>query len=170
MVHLAFRPTRLRSACVLIGIVAGGGARARSVATWTAVISASLLLIVTPIAIPQPSIDVWTLTQASVKAMLHGIHPYVIVAPDTYQGAYDFGYTTTVFPYMPLDLMVNAPSVALFGDYRFGLPDAIRSRARSCAPPAAAAGRRSQIDVATLTVALKPYQPFWWPPASSSRS
>jgi hypothetical protein len=145
----------------LIGIVAGGGARARTVATWTAVISASLLLIVTPIAIPQPSIDVWTLTQASVKAMLHGIHPYVIVAPDTYQGAYDFGYTTRVFPYMPLDLIVNAPSLALFGDYRFGLAIAFPITVALLR----SSGRRMRvgdhtIDVATLAVALQPYHAF----------
>jgi hypothetical protein len=146
---------------LLIGIVAGGGARARSVATWTAVASASVLLVVTPIAIPQPSIDVWTLTQASVKAMLHGIHPYVIVAPDTYQGAYDFGYTTMVFPYMPLDLIVNAPSVALLGDYRFGLAIAFPVTVAILR----AAGRRLQVgdhtlDVATLALALQPYSPF----------
>lgn len=146
---------------LLIGVAAGGGARARAVATWMAVASASLLLIVTPIAIPQPSIDVWTLTQASVKAMLHGIHPYAIVAPDTYQGAYDFGYRTVVFPYMPLDLIVNAPSVMLFGDYRFGLAIAFPVTVALLR----AAGRRMQVgdhtlDVATLTLALQPYSAF----------
>ena len=146
---------------VLIGVVAGGGARARAVATWTAVVSASVLLIVTPIAIPEPSIDVWTLTQASVKAMLHGIHPYLVVTPDTYRGAYDFGYTTMVFPYMPLDLIVNAPSVALFGDYRFGLAIAFPITVALLR----AAGRRMRVgdhtlDVATLALALQPYGAF----------
>jgi hypothetical protein len=64
---------------------------------------------------------VWVLTQASVRALLHGVHPYTVTAPDVYGGGYDFGYTTSVYPYMPLTLLVSAPAVALLGDYRFAL-------------------------------------------------
>jgi hypothetical protein len=146
---------------VLIGIVAAGSQRARRRATWTAVASATALLIATPIAMPAPTIDVWAVTQTSVLALLHGIHPYTVTAPDINRGLYDFGYTTTAYPYMPLDLLVNVPAVALLGDYRFGLA--------LCFPITIAllraAGRRlavaeHTIDVLTLTLALQPHAAF----------
>jgi hypothetical protein len=146
---------------VLIGIIAAGSQRARTRATWTAVASATALLIVTPIAMPHPAIDVWALTQTSVRALLHGIHPYTVAAPDVYRGVYDYGYTTSTYPYMPLDLLVSVPAVALLGDYRFGLA--------LCFPITIAllraAGRRlavaeHTIDVLTLTLALQPHAAF----------
>jgi hypothetical protein len=146
---------------VLIGIVAAGSRQARTRATWAAVASATALLIATPIAMPHPAIDVWALTQASVQALLHGIHPYMVTAPDVYRGVYDYGYTTSAYPYMPLDLLVNVPAVALFGDYRFGLA--------LCFPITIAllraAGRRlavqaHTIDVLTLVLALQPHAAF----------
>ena len=142
----------------LVGVVAGGSARARRYAIWTAVLSATALLIATPIAMPRPLIDVWILTQTSVRALLAGVHPYTIIAPDIYGGGYDFGYTTTVYPYMPLDLIMNAPAVALLGDYRFGLALSfpvtvliVRAAARRMRVP------EHTIDVVTLALALQPY-------------
>jgi hypothetical protein len=146
---------------VLIAIVASGSARARSRAVWTAVAFTTALVLATPIAMPQPMIDVWTLTQTSVHALLHGIHPYTVTTADVYGGQYDFGYTTSAYPYMPLDLIVAAPAVALFDDYRFALV--------LCFPITVmllrSAGRRLAVsphtlDVLTLALALQPHAAF----------
>jgi hypothetical protein len=146
---------------VLIGVVAAGRAHARACAVWTAVALATFLVIATPIAMPDPMIDVWTLTQASVHALLHGVHPYTVATPDVYGGQYDFGYTTSAYPYMPLNLILAAPAVALFGDYRFALA--------LCFPITVlllrAAARRlavtpHTIDVLTLAFALQPHAAF----------
>jgi hypothetical protein len=146
---------------ILIGLVASGRARVRRIAVWTAAASATALLLATPIAMPRPIIDVWVLTQASVQALLHGVHPYTVTAPDIYGGAHDFGYTTRVYPYMPLTLLVSAPAVALLGDYRFTLA--------LCFPITVAllraAGRRlavndHTVDVLTLALALQPRLAF----------
>ena len=146
---------------VLIAVVAAGTVRARSRAVWTAVAFTTALVLATPIAMPHPAIDVWTLTETSVHALLHGVHPYTVATPDVYGGQYDFGYTTSAYPYMPLDLILAAPAVALFGDYRFALA--------LCFPITVAllraAGRRlavadHTIDVVTLALALQPHAAF----------
>jgi len=62
---------------------------------------------------------VWSWTQFCARALLHGVHPYTVQPPDIYGGAFNFGYRTTIYPYMPLTLIVYAPAVALVGDYRF---------------------------------------------------
>jgi len=146
---------------ILIGLTGSGRARVRRIAVWTAAASATALLLATPIAMPRPVIDVWVLTQTSVQALLHGVHPYTVTAPDIYGGGYDFGYTTRVYPYMPLTLLVNAPAVALLRDYRFALA--------LCFPITVAlfraAGRRlavddHTVDVLTLALALQPRLAF----------
>ena len=142
---------------ILAGIAAGGSARATRACVWIAVSMAVALQLVTPLALPQPHIDVWSWTQVSVRALLHGIHPYTARADDVYGGAYAMGYTNTVYPYMPLTLLVHAPFVALFGDYRFGLA--------LCLPATIwlmrSAGRRLGVeahllDVITLALVLHP--------------
>ena len=154
---------RIHPACgiILVGLVASGRPRVRRIAAWTAVAGATALLLATPIAMPRPMIDVWALTQASVQALLHGVHPYTVTAPDVSGGRYDFGYATIVYPYMPLTLLVNAPAVALLGDYRFTLA--------LCFPITIvllrAAGRRLAVDghtsdVVTLALALQPRLAF----------
>ena len=112
-------------AVVSIGLV---GVFACEDRTWQR--RASLVMIVLalfvfalgPIGAPHPTIDVFAWTQASVQALLHRIHPYTVVAPDVYQGRYDFGFTVSVYPYMPATLIAYAPWVALLGDFRFVLP------------------------------------------------
>lgn len=157
-------------ACLLVSVGSSVGGRltllvgvpltlAGLIAAWIA--AHRTRFIATPIAMPHPAIDVWALTQTSVQALLHGIHPYTVTAPDVYRGVYDYGYTTSAYPYMPLDLLVNVPAVALFGDYRFGLA--------LCFPITIAllraAGRRlavhaHTIDVLTLVLALQPHAAF----------
>ena len=144
---------------VLIAIVASGSARARSRGVDGRRVHDALVL--RPIAMTHPMIDVWTLTQTSAHALLHGVHPYTVTTPDVYGGQYDFGYTTSAYPYMPLDLIVAAPAVALFGDYRFALA--------VCFPITVmllrSAGRRLAVnahtmDVLTLALALQPHAAF----------
>lgn len=74
-----------------------------------------------PIGAPQPPIDVFAWTQTSVQALLHRIDPYTVIAPDVYSGRYDFGFTVSVYPYMPATLLAYTPWVALLGDFRFAL-------------------------------------------------
>jgi hypothetical protein len=89
------------------------------------------------------------------------VHPYTVTVPDIYGGAYDFGYTTRVYPYMPLTLLASSPAVALLEDYRFTLA--------LCFPITVAllraAGRRlavngHTVDVLTLALALQPRLAF----------
>src|SRR5262249_47501607 len=55
------------------------------------------------------------------ESLIHGIDPYTVVARDPLGGAYNFGYTTTIYPYLPLNLILSVPGVALLGDYRYSL-------------------------------------------------
>jgi hypothetical protein len=84
-------------------------------------VAASILHLVTPLATPQPQIDVFTWTQTAVSALLHGVQPYTVLAPDVYGGSRSVGYTVTVYPYMPATLIAYAPWFALFGDFRYAL-------------------------------------------------
>jgi len=145
------------AAVAIVGVASAGKPAARRRAVWVAVAFASLLYFVTPIAIPDARIDLWTWIDTCVRAMLRGVHPYTVRAGDPYGGAFDFGYAVSVFPYMPLVLIVNAPATAWLGDYRFG--------PALCLPVTIAllrsAGRRlfvdgRLIDAATLALALHP--------------
>jgi hypothetical protein len=93
--------------------------RRRSVITLA--VAASALHLVTPFATPQPQIDVFTWTQGAVNALLQGVHPYTVHAPDVYGGSRSIGYTVTVYPYMPATLVAYTPWFALFGDFRYAL-------------------------------------------------
>src|SRR5579864_450588 len=72
-------------------------------------VAASALHLVTPFATPQPQIDVFTWTQSAVHALLQGVHPYTVHAPDVYGGSRSFGYTVSVYPYMPATLIAYLP-------------------------------------------------------------
>jgi hypothetical protein len=146
-------------AIVLIGVFAAAGGAGRRRATNMLVAGAVLLQIAAPLGI-RPVVDVWSWTETSTRALLHGVHPYTVHAADLQRGGVDYGSTPTVYPYMPLTLLASAPWVALLGDYRFGL---------ACCLPVTlamirAAGRKldvdaSIVDVMTLALALHPLAP-----------
>jgi hypothetical protein len=119
--------------------------------------TAVALAILAPVAIPDPRIDVWHWMQTCGTALLNGIHPYTVQAPDFTSGAWDFGSTPTVMPYMPLDIVVASPFIALFGDGRFALAAALPLTFFLLR----AAGRRLRadawtVDAVTLAWALHP--------------
>ena len=142
---------------VTIGVLAAGPADWRRRTVLITVTTAVILAIAAPIAVPNPRIDVWVWIQTCGRALLHGVHPYTVHAPDLTGGAWDYGSTPSVFPYMPLVLTAAAPWIALAGDYRFELA--------LCLPIAVAllraAGRRMSvdpwmIDAVTLALVLHP--------------
>src|SRR2546428_399543 len=113
-------------------------------------------LLATPLGLPRPNIDVWSWTQACIRALLHGVHPYTVQAKDVVSAA-DIWRTAAIYPYMPLTIVAFAPGYALFGDYRFV--------SALCVPATVAlnraTGRRlaldpSFIDAATLAFLLFP--------------
>jgi hypothetical protein len=109
------------TAIVLVGIFAGHDEAWQRRAALIAVSVGIALFAIGPIGAPSPTIDVFTWTQTSVRALLHRINPYTVIAPDVYRGRHDPGYTVSVYPYMPATLLIYAPWVALFGDFRFAL-------------------------------------------------
>jgi len=133
-----------------VAAVAIGDAPLRHRVLWTMVGCAAALHLAVPIASERPTIDVWTWTDACVRALLHGAHPYTAQAADPTRGAFNYGYVTTVYPYMPLVLIAQAPATALAGDYRFGLA--------LCLPIAIlllhSAGRRLRADDRVLDTAM----------------
>lgn len=106
---------------VLVGMLASADDTWQRRATAIAVSVGIVLFAIGPIGAPSPTIDVFTWTQTSVQALLHRIHPYTVIAPDVYRGRHDPGYTVSVYPYMPATLLIYAPWVRLFGDFRFAL-------------------------------------------------
>jgi len=149
------------AAVALLGVHAAGDERARRIALPAIVLPALALQLAAPLAVPHPMIDVWAWTQHCARSLLHGVHPYTVRAPDIYRGGYDYGYTTTVYPYLPLNLLLAAPGVALLGDYRYVLAVA----AVAAVALLRAAGRRLGVaprllDVVTLALALHPRAAF----------
>jgi hypothetical protein len=141
----------------LLGVHAGGGPRARRLALLGIVVPALALQLVTPLLVPHPAIDVWAQTQFCTRELLGGVHPYTVPPPDIYGGAYDYGYHTNVYPYLPLNLLIAAPFVALLGDYRYALAVA----AVAAVLLLRAAGRRLRVaprllDLITLALVLHP--------------
>jgi hypothetical protein len=110
---------------VLVGRLADTDAAWQRRATLIVVSVGIVLFAIGPIGAPNPTIDVFTWTQTSVQALLHRINPYTVVAPDIYRGRHDPGYTVSVYPYMPATLLIYAPWVGLFGDFRFALGAAL---------------------------------------------
>jgi hypothetical protein len=106
---------------VLVGVFASGDERWQRRSIRLAIAGGVALYALTPIGTPTPQIDVFAWTETSVKALAHGIHPYVVSAPDVYGGRYDPGYTVTVYPYMPATLLAYLPWVLIFDDFRYAL-------------------------------------------------
>lgn len=134
-------------AIVLIGVWAGAEARGRRRAATALVAGAVALQLVTPFGV-RAVVDVWSWTETCTRALLQGLHPYTVRAPDLQGGAFSYGAPSTIYPYMPLTLLASAPWVALAGDYRIGL---------ACCLPATvalmrAAGRRLAVDAAIVDV------------------
>jgi hypothetical protein len=112
-------------AIVAVGILFSDNKMRKRRVAAIAVSVGVLLFALGPIGAPSPTIDVFTWTQTSVRALLHRVHPYTVVAPDVYGGRHDPGYTVSAYPYMPATLLVYAPWVAMLGDFRFALAAAI---------------------------------------------
>jgi len=106
---------------ILVGMLAGRDETWQRRAMLIAVSVGIALFAIGPVGAPDPTIDVFTWTQTSVRALLHRINPYTVIAPDVYRGRHDPGYSVSVYPYMPATLLIYAPWVSLFGDFRFGL-------------------------------------------------
>lgn len=144
-------------AVVAVGAFAAGDAIVRRRAVRIAVASSIILHFLAPIGVPRPPIDIWSLTQTAVTALLHGIHPYTVRASDLSRGGFDYGYAIGIYVYMPATLLVFAPAVALLGDFRFVLA--------ACVPATIAllqaTGRRLAadqrlVDALTLVYVLHP--------------
>jgi len=141
------------AAGILVAGLYASGARAARYAIWSAIALVVALQALTPIANPHPFIDVWAWSDAAARALLAGVNPYVVRAADVYRGGFAMGYENTVYPYMPLTVVANAPATWIAGDYRFGLV--------LCLPLTIllvrAAGRRLAVDAAfvdAMTLAL----------------
>ena len=85
---------------VLVGLVATRDPAWRRRALAVAVLGSAALYFATPTIIGNPQIDVVAWTSTATRALLHGIHPYTVVAPDVYDGGSDFGFAVQVYPYM----------------------------------------------------------------------
>jgi hypothetical protein len=134
------------AAGILVAGLYAGGVRAARRAMWASLALVVALQVVTPVVNPRPFIDVWAWSDTAARALLAGVHPYVVQAADIYRGGFSMGYQNTVYPYMPLTVVTNAPTTWLVGDFRFGLA--------VCLPATAAllrvAGRRLLVDEALL--------------------
>jgi hypothetical protein len=129
----------------VVGLYAGGIRAARR-AMWVSLALVAGLQVVTPIADPRPFIDVWAWSDTAARALLAGVHPYVVQAADIYRGGFSMGYQNTVYPYMPLTVVTNAPVTWLVGDFRFGLALCLLATIALIR----VAGRRLLVDVALL--------------------
>jgi hypothetical protein len=107
-------------AIILLGVFAGSGGIGRRRTTFALAAGAVALQFAAPFGI-HTQVDLWSWTQTATLALLHGVHPYTVHAPDLQHGGFDFGSAPTVYPYMPLTLIASAPAVAWLGDYRFGI-------------------------------------------------
>jgi hypothetical protein len=119
--HEVARRVYALSGVLAVGTVVDGNDRLRRRVVHLMVAGAVILHLLTPLALPRPPIDVLSVTQSSVEALLRGVHPYTIQPHDVTNGAFDYGYKLTVYPYMPLTLLMYAPAVAFLGDFRYVL-------------------------------------------------
>jgi hypothetical protein len=101
-----------------VSVFRHGTAKQTRRAVTAVIVAGTALHLVTPLAVPDPNIDVWIWTQSCIQALLRGVHPYTVDARDLITNVYHLGPTATVYPYMPLTLVAFAPAYALFGDYR----------------------------------------------------
>jgi hypothetical protein len=107
-------------AIILLAIHAAGDQRQQRWALFTLSGLKLLLLLLAPLAIPRPPIDVWQLQQHAADYLVHGRNPYTTPVPDIYGGGSAFG-AQTLYPYPPLNLLLSLPGWLLLGDYRYGM-------------------------------------------------
>jgi len=145
------------AAIVLVAVFEGARGAGRRRVTLALAIAAVALQFAACFGV-HVTVDLWSWTETAARALLRGIHPYTVRAPDLQHGGFDFGSTPTVYPYMPLTVIAAAPWVAWLGDYRFGVA--------CCLPITIALMRRGGraldvdatfIDVATLALVLHPF-------------
>jgi len=142
---------------VLVGLVATRDPAWRRRALAVAVLGSAALYFATPTIIGNPQIDVVAWTSTATRALLHGIHPYTVVAPDVYDGGSDFGFAVQVYPYMPATLLVFAPVTAVLGDFRYALAMCLPVTICLLRRAGGRAGASEEtLDVAVLILALNP--------------
>ena len=152
---------------IVVGVWSAGPSRTSRRLVLGLLVAATFLHVLAPFALPEPLIDVWWWTETAVRALIHGVNPYLVQAPDMQNGAFNYGYDLRVYPYTPATLLAFAPAVYLFGDYRFLLA--------ICLPATVwfvrATGRRLQtdahlVDAVTLAILLNPrslwFTAFGW--------
>jgi hypothetical protein len=142
---------------VLVGLVATRDPVWRRRALAIAVLGSTALSFVTPMVIRNPNIDVVPWTSTASRALLHGIHPYTVLAPDVYDGGADFGFSVQVYPYMPATLLIFAPVTALLGDFRYALAMCLPVTIwLLCRGSRRAGASQDALDIAVMVLALNP--------------
>ena len=138
---------------VVLGLVSGGSRLWRRRALGAAIGGGTLLYFITPAVVPDPQIDVVPWTETAARALLQGVHPYTVQAPDVYHGARDFGFVVRVYPYMPATLLAFAPFVATLGNFRYALAACLPLTAWLVRRVGAERGVDERLlDAATLTI------------------
>src|SRR5262249_26518926 len=140
----------------LVGVHAGGGTRARTGALVAILVLRFGLLVLGPIAVRAPLIDVWQLHQHALSALVHGHSPYATPVPDVYEGRFHYGpgyRSVGYFDYLPLNLVFALPGYLLFGDYRFSSVAAILGTVLLLRAAGRRLGARGDV-VDVLTLAL----------------
>jgi hypothetical protein len=144
-------------AIALVVVAAGDNGVRRRRAVAVAIAGAATVGLLAPLGTPNPNIDVVTWTTAAIDALLRGVQPYTVQAADIYGGGRDFGFTVTVYPYMPATLLALAPWSVVFGDFRIGLAVCLPASAWLLRAAARRAGTDPHFaDVATLALVLHP--------------
>ena len=142
---------------VAVALVLGNDAATRRRAVIAMIVAATVIHMAVPIVVRDPSVDVWSLTDAAARALLHGIHPYTIPASRVYTAANSNAFSAPFYPYMPATLLVFAPAIAIVGDYRFLLAACVPVTALFLRSAARARGINDRfIDVLTLALLLHP--------------
>jgi hypothetical protein len=145
------------AAIVLAGVFAASGAIGRRRTTGVLVAAAVALQFAAPFGV-HVTVDLWSWTQTATTALLHGIHPYTVLAPDLQRGGFDFGSEPKIYPYMPLTLLALAPSVAWLGDYRFGIACCLPVTLVLFRQAGRALGASAPlVDLLTLALVLHPF-------------
>lgn len=83
------------------------------------VVGATLVHVLGVMTVTDPFIDTWGWTQACLRALTAGIHPYTVDPAAIAHASFWAGQTAPSYPYMPLTLVVFLPLYLLLGDYRF---------------------------------------------------